>query len=63
MARLNNLCIEIAGVYQHGAEITIATDGLVFNGEQVFLAIQVDQSLIIEKRYCRHHRRGHLGVQ
>ena len=33
MARLHNMCVDIAAVYQHGAEVTIATDGLVFNGE------------------------------
>ena len=33
LARLHSLCEDIAAVYQHGAEITIATDGLVFNGE------------------------------
>ena len=33
MARLHSMCMDIAAVYQHGAEVTIATDGLVFNGE------------------------------
>ena len=33
MARLHSMCVDIAAVYQHGAEVTIATDGLVFNGE------------------------------
>lgn len=32
LARLNDLCEEIGKVYQHGAEVHIATDGLVFNG-------------------------------
>ena len=43
MARLNSLCVDIAEVYEHGAEITIATDGLVFNGEHSLLR---DQTLI-----------------
>lgn len=32
LARLDNLCRDIAKVYEFGAEVTIATDGLVFNG-------------------------------
>ncbi|KZL78855.1 pyoverdine dityrosine biosynthesis protein [Colletotrichum incanum] len=31
LARLNDLCVEIGKVYTHGAEVHIATDGLVFN--------------------------------
>ncbi|KAK1993655.1 pyoverdine/dityrosine biosynthesis protein [Colletotrichum falcatum] len=31
LARLNDLCVEIGKVYPHGAEVHIATDGLVFN--------------------------------
>ncbi|KAI9890315.1 MAG: hypothetical protein M1814_004225 [Vezdaea aestivalis] len=31
LSRLNALCKDIGQVYAHGAEITIATDGLVFN--------------------------------
>jgi pyoverdine/dityrosine biosynthesis protein Dit1 len=31
-ARLNALCVDIGKVYEHGAEVHIATDGLVFNG-------------------------------
>ncbi|KAI9703716.1 MAG: hypothetical protein M1836_007486 [Candelina mexicana] len=31
LARLDNLCRDIKEIYQHGAEINIATDGLVFN--------------------------------
>ncbi|OLN87378.1 Spore wall maturation protein DIT1-like protein 4 [Colletotrichum chlorophyti] len=31
LARLNDLCCEIGKVYEHGAEVHIATDGLVFN--------------------------------
>ncbi|KAH6873788.1 Pyoverdine/dityrosine biosynthesis protein-domain-containing protein [Thelonectria olida] len=31
LARLNSLCVDIGKVYKHGAEIHIATDGLVFN--------------------------------
>ena len=33
LARLHNLCEDIGKVYEHGAQVTIATDGLVFNGE------------------------------
>lgn len=32
LARLNALCKDIAEVYEPGAEVTIATDGLVFSG-------------------------------
>ena len=32
LARLNALCKDIGEIYEHGAEVTIATDGLVFNG-------------------------------
>lgn len=32
LARLNALCKDVAEVYEHGAEVTIATDGLVFSG-------------------------------
>lgn len=32
LGRLNDLCVEIRKVYAHGAEVHIATDGLVFNG-------------------------------
>ncbi|PNP78552.1 hypothetical protein FNYG_08100 [Fusarium nygamai] len=31
LERLNALCVDIGKVYEHGAEIHIATDGLVFN--------------------------------
>ncbi|KAL9613879.1 MAG: hypothetical protein Q9167_001616 [Letrouitia subvulpina] len=31
LARLENLCRDIAKVYEFGAQVTIATDGLVFN--------------------------------
>ncbi|KAK2027389.1 pyoverdine/dityrosine biosynthesis protein [Colletotrichum zoysiae] len=31
LARLNDLCVEIGKVYTQGAEVHIATDGLVFN--------------------------------
>ncbi|KAI4158270.1 MAG: hypothetical protein LQ342_007605 [Letrouitia transgressa] len=31
LARLDNLCRDIAKIYEFGAEVTIATDGLVFN--------------------------------
>lgn len=33
LARLNSLCKDIETVYPKGAEVTIATDGLVFDGE------------------------------
>jgi len=33
LARLNSLCKDIEKVYPKGAELTIATDGLVFDGE------------------------------
>lgn len=33
LARLNALCQDIGEIYEHGAEVTIATDGLVFNGQ------------------------------
>ena len=32
LARLNAICVDIGKVYDHGAEIHIATDGLAFNG-------------------------------
>ena len=32
LARLNALCKDVAEVYEPGAEVTIATDGLVFSG-------------------------------
>jgi pyoverdine/dityrosine biosynthesis protein Dit1 len=32
LARLDAICVDIGKVYEHGAEIYIATDGLVFNG-------------------------------
>ncbi|KAK4120749.1 hypothetical protein N657DRAFT_542630, partial [Parathielavia appendiculata] len=31
LARLNAICVDIGKVYEHGAEIHIATDGLAFN--------------------------------
>ena len=33
LTRLDNLCNDIAEVYEHGAQVTIASDGLVFNGK------------------------------
>jgi len=33
LASLQGFCNGIGQVYQHGAEITIASDGLVYNGE------------------------------
>ncbi len=33
LARLNSLCEDIRRVYSNGSELTIATDGLVFDGE------------------------------
>lgn len=33
MAHLNGLCESISEVYEHGAQLTIASDGLVYNGE------------------------------
>jgi len=33
LARLNSLCKDIEQIYPKGAELTIATDGLVFDGE------------------------------
>jgi pyoverdine/dityrosine biosynthesis protein Dit1 len=38
LARLNSLCKDIEKVYPKGAELTIATDGLVFDG--VFQTMQ-----------------------
>jgi pyoverdine/dityrosine biosynthesis protein Dit1 len=35
LSRLNALCVEIGKVYEYGAEVHIATDGLVFNGMQL----------------------------
>lgn len=32
LSRLNRMCLDIRRVYNHGAEVTIATDGVVFNG-------------------------------
>jgi pyoverdine/dityrosine biosynthesis protein Dit1 len=36
LSRLNALCVEIGKVYEYGAEVHIATDGLVFNGTYLF---------------------------
>lgn len=30
---MNQICLDVQEVYSPGAEITIATDGVVFNGE------------------------------
>ena len=62
MARLHSLCVDIAAVYQHGAEVTIATDGLVFNGKCVNGDIDKCQQAKPYNRYCRDHRRRHMGV-
>ncbi|EFQ36191.1 pyoverdine/dityrosine biosynthesis protein [Colletotrichum graminicola M1.001] len=41
LARLNDLCVEIGKVYTHGAEVHIATDGLVFNAWLLILESDV----------------------
>ncbi|KAK2044695.1 pyoverdine/dityrosine biosynthesis protein [Colletotrichum somersetense] len=41
LARLNDLCVEIGKVYTQGAEVHIATDGLVFNAWLLILVIDV----------------------
>jgi pyoverdine/dityrosine biosynthesis protein Dit1 len=33
LARLHALCTEIGAVYERGGEVTIATDGLLFDGQ------------------------------
>lgn len=33
MARLDNMCKDIKAIYPQGAEVVIATDGIVFNGK------------------------------
>jgi len=50
IARLNALCVDIGKVYEHGAEVHIATDGLVFNGMQIPISSNLiapfDQALV-----------------
>ena len=57
LARLNALCEDIKKIYLHGAEVTIATDGLVFNGKpsqnHLLLALR---NLTFANRRCRHNR-------
>jgi pyoverdine/dityrosine biosynthesis protein Dit1 len=32
LCRLNQMCVDVKKVYNFGAEVTIAADGVVFNG-------------------------------
>lgn len=51
LARLNSLCKDIEKIYPQGAEVTIATDGLVFDGKSPQRTLHKWQ--IILKRWNR----------
>lgn len=41
LMHLNGLCESIADIYEHGAEICITSDGLVYNGKDRILVVEV----------------------
>ena len=53
MSHLNGLCESIAEVYEHGAELTIASDGLVYNGKG-FVSRPMPRMLISQNRPSRY---------
>ena len=40
LAHLNGLCESIAEIYEHGAELVITSDGLVYNGDAEYFQQQ-----------------------
>ncbi len=46
LTHLNGLCESIAEIYEHGAELVITSDGLVYNGNGEFLFYPRNQILI-----------------
>ena len=41
LMHLNGLCESIAEIYEHGAEISLASDGLVYNGNLKLFTSQI----------------------
>jgi pyoverdine/dityrosine biosynthesis protein Dit1 len=56
LSRLNAMCEDIRMIYPKGAELTVATDGLVFDGELVSLVKITMTSAEFQHRYCWYHR-------
>ena len=61
LMHLNGLCESIAEVYEQGANVVIASDGLVYNGESASTFWQVEYLLTIT-RLDRHRRQRSLGL-
>ena len=62
LIRLSRMCEDIQGVYEHGAEVTIASDGAAFNGKFATQSGLCANLICLTHRSLRDSKRTCLGL-